>query len=58
MEVSDDGRGFDPAAAWRLSGLGLRAMRERVEELGGSLEIESDADRGTHLRVVLPARAS
>jgi signal transduction histidine kinase len=37
--VSDDGKGFDTAA--KSSGNGLRNIRRRIEELGGSLDITS-----------------
>lgn len=52
VDVGDDGRGFAPDAA---EGFGLRAMRERVERLGGLVVLESDAGRGTTLNVSLPA---
>jgi two-component system, NarL family, sensor histidine kinase DesK len=45
--IADDGRGDI-----RQEGNGLRGMRERVRELGGSLSLESD--RGTRLRIELP----
>jgi nitrate/nitrite-specific signal transduction histidine kinase len=53
--VSDDGRGFDPASA-RSSrrGLGLVGMRERTEELDGSLEIVSRHGEGCRVAVWLP----
>jgi signal transduction histidine kinase len=35
--VEDDGRGFDPTSAEEGPGLGLAAMRERVESAGGRL---------------------
>ncbi|HEY2428831.1 MAG TPA: ATP-binding protein, partial [Acidimicrobiales bacterium] len=54
LVVSDDGRGFDPASPSRSAGIGLRLMRERVAELGGTLEVESTPDRGTAVRVHLP----
>ncbi len=60
--VRDDGVGFDPAARrGRRAALafGLRGMRERVRDLGGTLAIRSRPDRGTRvvLRVpVAPAR--
>jgi signal transduction histidine kinase len=55
LEVSDDGVGFVPES---LPGVGLRSMRERVELIGGELEIESAEERGTsvRLRVPLPQR--
>jgi signal transduction histidine kinase len=53
--VSDDGRGFDPAAVGS-DHFGLRSMRGRVADLGGRLEITSAPGRGTTLRVEVPAR--
>jgi signal transduction histidine kinase len=55
IEVSDDGRGFDPAAVGS-DHFGLRSMRGRVADLGGRLEITSAPGRGTTLRVEVPAR--
>jgi signal transduction histidine kinase len=52
--VSDDGTGFDPAAA--TAGFGLLGMRERVELLGGTLAIESAPGSGTTVRVSVPAQ--
>lgn len=51
--VQDDGVGFDPA---RIAGqgYGLRSFRERVDRLGGRLEIESGPNTGTALRVTIP----
>jgi signal transduction histidine kinase len=51
VEVSDDGRGFDPDAP--AAGFGLRGMRERVELVGGELEVESSA-AGTRITATLP----
>jgi NarL family two-component system sensor histidine kinase LiaS len=45
--VSDDGRGFDRAA--RTSGVGLRSMAERMERLGGTLQVESERGAGTRV---------
>ena len=53
--VSDDGRGFDPAAVGPEH-FGLRSMRGRVADLGGQLEITSTPGRGTALRVEVPAQ--
>jgi signal transduction histidine kinase len=55
VEVSDDGRGFDPAAVGREH-FGLRSMRGRVADLGGRLEVTSAPGRGTVLRVEVPAQ--
>jgi len=52
LEVDDDGRGFDvDLTAW---GMGLRNLRDRVESLGGTFEIESVLGEGTTVRVTLP----
>lgn len=55
--IQDDGSGFDPAAvesAGAVAGLGLIGIRERVEQLHGSLRIESARGRGTTVTVELP----
>jgi signal transduction histidine kinase len=53
--VSDDGRGFDPAA--ETGGFGLAGMRERVELAGGELRIESMPGRGTRVMASVPLAA-
>jgi signal transduction histidine kinase len=55
IEVSDDGRGFDPAAV-APEHFGLRSMRGRVADLRGRLEVMSAPGRGTILRVVVPTQ--
>jgi signal transduction histidine kinase len=55
MEVSDDGRGFDPGAVGPEH-FGLRSMRGRVADLGGRFEVRSTPGRGTVLRVEVPAQ--
>jgi signal transduction histidine kinase len=54
--ISDDGLGFDPSAVVTQpgSGFGLRSMRERVEELGGVLQIDSALGKGTRVVVEMP----
>jgi signal transduction histidine kinase len=51
MEVMDNGAGFDPLRAKESSGLGLKSMRERVEDLNGKLEITSKPGAGTNVKV-------
>src|SRR5581483_4919359 len=52
VEVSDDGRGFDPEeAVTRSRRLGLTSMRERAETVGGSFSIDSRVGEGTTVRV-------
>ncbi|HZC19470.1 MAG TPA: sensor histidine kinase, partial [Rubrobacteraceae bacterium] len=62
LEVRDEGRGFDPAAASGNGGpgerVGLSGMRERVEMLGGALKITSKPGVGTSLVAEVPVPAS
>jgi signal transduction histidine kinase len=51
LQVTDDGCGFEPA---RVDGFGLRGMRARVEQVGGTLEVASSMARGTSVRVTVP----
>jgi signal transduction histidine kinase len=50
--VSDDGCGFNPAGDH--DGFGVIGMRERVELVGGELEIESKPGSGTRIRASVP----
>ncbi|MDI6874572.1 MAG: GAF domain-containing sensor histidine kinase [Actinomycetota bacterium] len=58
LVVEDDGIGFDPQAlaAEQESGkhLGLVAIRERAELLGGEMTIDSEPGRGTRIVVRIP----
>ena len=59
LDVVDDGVGFDPARAGGATltgGYGLRALRERLVELGGGLAVESEPGGGTALSAHLPLR--
>ncbi len=47
FSVRDDGRGFDPAAAAR--GTGLLGIEDRLDAIGGSLEIETEPGAGTRV---------
>ncbi|MFB6286940.1 MAG: sensor histidine kinase [Candidatus Bipolaricaulia bacterium] len=52
--IGDDGRGFDAdAAIHNGDGLGLRHLRERVENLGGSFTVDS-SEEGTRVTAALP----
>ena len=55
LTVKDDGSGFEPE---KIRGLGLIGMEERVKQLGGRLEIESQPGHGTLLRATLPLAAA
>jgi len=49
LTVSDNGRGFDPAALSEHEGLGLLGMRERASLVGGELEVSSAPGGGTRV---------
>jgi signal transduction histidine kinase/ligand-binding sensor domain-containing protein len=52
LTISDNGRGFDPAA--RTEGNGLLSMRRRADDLGGELSLESSVGAGSRLRLTIP----
>jgi signal transduction histidine kinase len=53
LRVSDDGVG----GAQPRTGTGLSGLRDRVEALGGSLEVTSPVGHGTALEISLPTTA-
>jgi hypothetical protein len=61
LEIRDSGRGIPMERLTRFreasseTGVGLAGMRERLNELNGELEIESDC-HGTNLRAIVPLR--
>lgn len=52
LDIADNGKGFNTSRNGR--GFGLKTMRERAEELGGTLTIESELGKGTAIAVSLP----
>ena len=54
FEVEDDGGGFD--AATIRPGRGLQNMKDRIEALGGAVDVDSTPGGGTRLRGRLPVR--
>lgn len=56
LTIADDGVGFDPdEVGASAEGLGLAGMRERMDFLGGTMEIESAPGCGARISVRLPA---
>jgi signal transduction histidine kinase len=53
IEILDNGIG----GACETAGCGLEGLRNRVEALGGSFEVESRAGHGTRVAAVIPAAA-
>jgi signal transduction histidine kinase len=59
--IADDGVGFEPKRVETAVGeghLGLYLARERVEQAGGRLAVESEPGRGTSVEIELPAPAA
>ena len=54
LEISDDGEGMPEE---RVAGVGLSSMRERAEELGGTLTVAPGRGGGTRVLARLPLRA-
>jgi len=52
--VSDNGKGFNPAAAKDSEGFGLRLIRERVEMLGGFMDIDAAVGQGSRVSFQVP----
>ncbi|GIF75200.1 sensor histidine kinase [Asanoa siamensis] len=58
LDVRDDGCGFDPAAppeSAKGGGYGLFAMRQRIEGVSGTLQVESEPHTGTAISAAVPA---
>lgn len=57
--VQDDGVGFDPAVLTTEAGqkFGVRFMRDRAGEVGGSVQVLSAPGEGTQVVVTVPRRA-
>ncbi len=49
VEIQDNGCGLPAPTAGSLAGVGIAGMRERLRQLGGGLEVESDASGVTVL---------
>ena len=59
LTVADRGCGFDPSVPWSGSdqGFGLFSIRERVGDLGGRFEIETEPGGGCRATIVVPIRS-
>lgn len=59
LEIADNGDGFSPPTSpnkGEITGLGLLGITERIEALGGTLELTSYPQQGTTLLVQVPRR--
>ena len=53
LKIQDNGLGFDPDATLP-QGYGLQGMRERAEQLGGTLQVQSQPNSGTSIIAEIP----
>ncbi len=54
VSVDDNGKGFDTAQLSNEKGLGLRLVKERVDMLGGTMDIDSSLGQGTRIMFQIP----
>jgi two-component system sensor histidine kinase DegS len=54
VSVGDNGVGFDPDSIGKSNGLGLKLIKERVEMLGGKMQIDSFPGKGSTIFFQIP----
>ncbi len=57
VTVSDTGKGFNPEDLARTKGMGLKLIRERVELLGGTVNIDSSPGQGVRVALQIPVES-
>jgi len=55
VSVDDNGKGFSPDVIEKGNSLGLKIIKDRVNMLGGSFDIDSSAGKGTRVNFSVPA---
>ncbi|MBN1666382.1 MAG: hypothetical protein JW862_04820 [Anaerolineales bacterium] len=56
--LEDNGKAFDVETAMESSSMGLKVLKERVEMLGGFLDVESNLGKGSRITFQIPVKAS
>jgi signal transduction histidine kinase len=54
LSIQDNGKGFRPSESGSQGGHGLHNIQERVKLLGGTLDLKSDAGKGTLMQIRVP----
>ena len=54
LVLEDDGCGFDVSTASRYGGYGLKTIRERLQQIGGTLTVRSEPGAGSTLEIEVP----
>jgi signal transduction histidine kinase len=52
--IEDNGKGFDPKTSVSKSGIGLKNIEKKVEQMGGTFTIDSILTKGTTIIIDLP----
>ena len=55
VSIEDNGKGFDVEKIQEKTGMGLKVIRDRVQMLGGTMEIHSTVGHGTHILFQIPS---
>jgi len=55
LNLEDNGKGFDIEKAQEKGGMGLKVIRDRVQMLGGTMEVHSTTGQGSHILFQIPA---
>jgi two-component system sensor histidine kinase DegS len=58
VSIEDNGKGFDVEKIPVKSGMGLKMIRDRVQMLGGSMEVQSTIGNGTHILFQIPTTSA
>ena len=56
ITMEDDGKGFDISIIKNKDGIGLHSMQNRIELLGGKMDIDSAIGKGTSINIELPIK--
>jgi two-component system sensor histidine kinase DegS len=56
--VEDNGKGFDVDSMLASTGMGFKVIKERVEMLGGQIELDSTIGQGSNITFQIPAGSS
>ncbi len=56
--VEDNGKGFDVASVLEGGSMGIKVIKERVEMLGGFMDVESALGRGSRITFQIPTGAT
>jgi two-component system sensor histidine kinase DegS len=54
ITVNDNGKGYDPQAMLEGEGLGLKLLKDRVDMLGGTFDIDSAVGKGSRVTMQIP----